>query len=88
MREVDDNIIYALNTSIPTESFKGQVSAGSTCHTLYDQLQMAHSQRSDAIRNCILSTADCVKELKTKRDNNREDTSLDRSFKSEQRKVF
>lgn len=87
MREVDDNIIYALNTSIPTSSFKGQVSAESTCHSLYDQLQIAHSQRADAIRNCILSTADCVKELKTKRDTNRDDTSVDKSFKSEQRKV-
>lgn len=88
MREVDDKIIYALNTSIPTESFKGQVSAQSTCHSLFDELQIAHAQRADAIRNCILSTAEGVKELKSKRDNNRDDTSVDRSFKSEQRKVF
>lgn len=87
MREVDDKIIYALNTSIPTESFRGQVSAGNTCQTLFDQLSVAHQQRADAIKNCIMMTADGVKELRTQRESNRNDVSVDKSFKSEQRKV-
>lgn len=87
MREVDDKIIYALNTSLPTESFRAQISAHNTCQSLYDELQTAHNQRSDAIKNCILSTADSVKELKSKRDSNRDDITIDKNFKSEQRKV-
>lgn len=88
MREVDDKIIYALNTSIPTESFRGQMSGGNTCQVLYDQLLVAHQQRSDAIKNCIVVTADGVKELRTQRETNRDDVVVDRSFKSEQRKVY
>lgn len=87
MREVDDKIIYALNTSIPTESFKGQVSAQRTCHTLFDQLNAAHDDRETAIRKCIAATADSIKDLKGKRDDNRDDILLDKQFKSEQRKV-
>lgn len=87
MREMDDKIIYALNTSLPTESFKGQFSAQSTCHSLYDQLKVVHSNREDAIKRCIVVTAENVKELKTKRDDNRDDIALDKKFKNEQRKV-
>lgn len=86
MRDVDDRIIYALNTSLPTESFKGQTPQ-STCHSLFDQLSSIHTQRSEAIKHCILSTAENVKDLKSKRENNRDDIAIDKSFKSEQRKV-
>ncbi|GAB0100371.1 Coiled-coil domain-containing protein 58 [Sergentomyia squamirostris] len=87
MREVDDKIIYALNTSIPTESFKGQVDAKGTCQVLYRQLHDAHNQREEAIRKCIVVAADKVKNLKEERDQNRDDISLDKSFKAEQRKL-
>jgi hypothetical protein len=38
MRTLDDKIIYMLNTSIPTDSFKGQVDPSSTCKDLFDQV--------------------------------------------------
>lgn len=88
MREVDDKIIYALNTSIPTESFKGQISASATCHKLYGELNNAHLDRENAIRKCIVVTADSLKNIKTKRDENRDDILLDKEFKSQQRKVL
>lgn len=87
MREVDDKIIYALNTTIPTESFKGQVSAGETCQVLYSKLNEAHKHRADCIRTCIGISAERVKELKTQRETNTGDTTIDKNFKSEQRKV-
>lgn len=87
MRELDDKIIYALNTSIPTESFKGQISPGQTCERLYNQLQENYVQREKAITNCILVTADSVKGLKGKRDENRDDIQATQAFKNEQRKV-
>ena len=38
MRAIDDRIIYKLNTSIPTQSFSGQVSAATQCKQLYDEV--------------------------------------------------
>lgn len=38
MRNVDDKIVYMLNTSIPTESFKAQMDPSATCKQLYDQV--------------------------------------------------
>lgn len=84
---MDDKIIYALNTTIPTESFKGQISPSQTCEVLYNQLQENYTQREKAITNCILVTADSVKGLKVKRDENRDDISATQAFKNEQRKV-
>ena len=38
MRALDDRIIYKLNTTVPTRSFAGQVSAEERCRELYDQV--------------------------------------------------
>lgn len=88
MREVDDKIIYALNSSIPTESFKGQKSATEQCKDLYDQINVAHKQRKDAINECIVITSDNVRVLQKKRDENMDDNNLHKDFKNEQRKVI
>lgn len=39
MRSIDDKIIYALNTSVPTKSFKGQINATDTCKSLYEDVR-------------------------------------------------
>lgn len=87
MRSVDDHIVGSLNSSLPTSSFKHQVSPQDTCKDLFNQLLLAHSEREQAIKDCIVSTADSLRDLKTRRDGNRDDVSLDKCFKSEQRKV-
>ena len=38
MRLLDDKIIYALNTSIPTTSFKDKVNASEQCQVLRDKV--------------------------------------------------
>ena len=38
MRLIDDKIIYALNTSIPTTSFKNQIDPSEKCHDLRQQV--------------------------------------------------
>ena len=38
MRAIDDKIIYKLNTTIPTVSFAGEVSAQDKCKELHDQV--------------------------------------------------
>ena len=38
MRLIDDKIVYALNTSIPTASFKEKIDPTSKCKELYHQV--------------------------------------------------
>lgn len=38
MRTTDDKIIYKLNTSVPTISFAGEISARDECKNLYEQV--------------------------------------------------
>lgn len=87
MRDIDDKIIYALNASLPTESFKGQIDGEKTCNELYKRLQTGHEQRGSLIRQCITASAENLKELRTQRDQNPENIDMDKKFKSEQRKV-
>ncbi|XP_013116181.1 protein MIX23 [Stomoxys calcitrans] len=87
MRDIDDKIIYALNTSLPTESFKGQVDSEQTCRDLYGKLRVGHKQREEAIRNCIMVSAESLKELREKREAQPDDMDLNKKFKSEQRKL-
>lgn len=67
MRDIDDKIVYTLNTSIPTESFKGQLNAKAKCTDLYGKLNSTYDSRNKIIKNCIASTANRVKELKVKK---------------------
>lgn len=87
MRDLDDKIVYALNTSIPTESFKGQLSANEKCTDLYGKLNSTYDSRNKIIKNCIAVTANRVKDLKSKKEENPDDISIYKNFKSEQRKV-
>ena len=87
MREMDDKIIYSLNTSLTTESFKAQLDPEKNCQNLYGQLQVGRGQRQEAIKTCIIYTADKVKILRTERDLDRDDIQNDKKFKNEQRKV-
>lgn len=87
LRDVDDKIIYTLNTSIPTESFKGQLSPSEKCKDLYGTLNSTYENRNKIIKNCIAVTANRVKELKTKKDDRPDDIIVYKDFKSEQRKV-
>lgn len=87
MRDIDDKIIYALNTSLPTESFKGQVNCEKTCHDLYERLQNGHEQRGNLIKQCIAVSVENLKHLKNERNENPDSIEMAAKFKSEQRKV-
>ncbi|XP_067010867.1 protein MIX23 [Anabrus simplex] len=84
MRSLDDKIVYALNTSIPTESFKGQVDPSSTCKQLHDQLKSSYKKRDAAIKRCISYTAEKVKQLKEQREKNANDPVLLKALRKEQ----
>ncbi|XP_045494271.1 protein MIX23 [Colias croceus] len=87
MRVLDDKIVYSLNTSIPTESFKNKVDASSACQDLYEQIQKGHGERESVIKNCIVVTADTVKNLKAAKEQAPDDIDLLKNLKSEQRKL-
>ncbi|XP_026496768.1 protein MIX23 isoform X1 [Vanessa tameamea] len=87
MRVVDDKIVYTLNTSIPTESFKTKVDASSVCHNLFDQIQKSHSEREIVIKNCIVATAETVKKLKSAKESSPDDIDVIKNLKAEQRKL-
>lgn len=86
MRNLDDKIIYALN-SIPTESFRNERSSGEgTCKELFGDLTKIHTEREEAIKQCILVSANKLKTLKDKREEGG-DYKVDQEFKAEQRKL-
>lgn len=41
MRTIDDRIVHALNTTVPTVSFSGKVDAAKTCKQLYESVSVA-----------------------------------------------
>lgn len=42
MRTIDDRIVHALNTTVPTVSFSGKVDATQTCKKLYESVSLHH----------------------------------------------
>lgn len=42
MRLLDDRIVNALNTSIPTSSFADKINASAQCKNLYDMVRCFH----------------------------------------------
>lgn len=84
MRQIDDKIIYLLNTTIPTESFKGEVDPKVKCKDLFQQIQSGHAQREIAIKKCLNTVRDRVKDLKEQRDAGKEDPMLMKNLRKEQ----
>ncbi|XP_063360307.1 protein MIX23 [Cydia amplana] len=87
MRVLDDKIVYALNTSLPTESFRNKIDATSACADLYSQIQKGHTDREAVIKNCIVSTADTVKKLRAAKEERPDDYDVLKTLKAEQRKL-
>ncbi|KAG5681055.1 hypothetical protein PVAND_010521 [Polypedilum vanderplanki] len=89
MRDLDDKIIYSLNTSLPTQSIKERTGENPerNCKELYEKLKVGYDEREKVIKQCILITADQVKELKKQREIELDNSVIEKRFKSEQRKL-
>ncbi|KAG5328211.1 CCD58 protein, partial [Acromyrmex heyeri] len=88
MRQIDDKIIYMLNTTIPTESFKGQVNSTTQCKDLFQQIESEHKQRTQAITRCVDITKQRVMQLKNLREKNGdENPTLIKNLRNEQTKL-
>lgn len=88
MRILDDKIVYTLNTSLPTESFQNKINPTAACQELYEQIKKGHSERENVIKNCIIVTADTVKNLKAAKEQKPDDIDVLKNLKTEQRKVI
>ncbi|XP_014468993.1 PREDICTED: coiled-coil domain-containing protein 58 isoform X2 [Dinoponera quadriceps] len=87
MRLIDDKIIYMLNTTIPTESFKGQVDPTAQCKDLFQQIESEHAHRERAITKCLNVTKEKVMHMKKLKDNGDESTTLLKNLRKEQNKL-
>lgn len=70
MRLIDDKIVYALNTSIPTASFKEKIDPTSKCKELYHQIEETYDLREGAISACISYHQDKISKSKELQDIN------------------
>lgn len=49
LRQLDDKIIYKLNQTVPTESFKHEINAESQCRELYSEVPYINFNEYDII---------------------------------------
>ncbi|XP_015249661.1 coiled-coil domain-containing protein 58 [Cyprinodon tularosa] len=84
MRTIDDRIVHALNTTLPTVSFSGKVDATQTCKELYESLMKAHLSRDKAIKTCIAQKSEVVARLREEREKDSEDLKLIKQLRKEQ----
>ncbi|CAI8045327.1 Coiled-coil domain-containing protein 58 [Geodia barretti] len=88
LRALDDKIIYKLNTSVPTQSFAGLVSADERCKQLYEEMKAGYLARPAAIQHCIDRTSERVMELRTQREGaGGDDPATNKALRKEQTKL-
>ncbi|XP_037612158.1 coiled-coil domain-containing protein 58 [Sebastes umbrosus] len=87
MRTIDDRIVHALNTTVPTISFSGKVDATQTCKQLYESMMEAHLTRDKAIKSCIAQTSEEVAQLREERAKDSENLALIKQLRKEQTKL-
>eukprot|EP00112_Aurelia_sp_Birch-Aquarium-sp1_P021358 Seg5736.2 transcript_id=Seg5736.2/GoldUCD/mRNA.D3Y31 product="Coiled-coil domain-containing protein 58" protein_id=Seg5736.2/GoldUCD/D3Y31 len=84
LRLIDDKIIYKLNTSVPTDSFKHEIDAESRCRDLYKQLKEVYSMRDQAIKRCIEEVSGNIKNLREQREKDPDNYDTMKNIRKEQ----
>ncbi|XP_034025359.1 coiled-coil domain-containing protein 58 [Thalassophryne amazonica] len=87
MRTIDDRIVYALNTTVPTVSFSDKVDATQRCKELYESMMEAHQRRDKAIKSCIAQTSEVVGQLREERAKDNDNLELIKQLRKEQTKL-
>ncbi|XP_064629076.1 protein MIX23-like [Lineus longissimus] len=91
LRLIDDRIANALNRTVPTASFAGNVDAKETCKGLYHNMTEAYGQREAAIKVCIKSQDQIITKLRGERDafrqKDQDNFELERKLRGEQTKL-
>ncbi|GFR61388.1 coiled-coil domain-containing protein 58-like, partial [Elysia marginata] len=87
LRLIDDRIIHALNSTLPTQSFRGNVDAPSVCKRFYDELQLSYDQRAHSIRHCLEKVSNEVEDLRRKKNEAPDDIDVMKNLRKEQTKL-
>ncbi|OQR76256.1 coiled-coil domain-containing protein 58-like [Tropilaelaps mercedesae] len=85
-RKLDDNIVHALNTTVPTQSFAKRKDAHETCKDLYRELDDLYSSRKASIEKCVQFSEDQLLVLKTAREKSPDNIAILKELKKEQTK--
>ncbi|XP_043474590.1 protein MIX23 [Leptopilina heterotoma] len=85
MRQMDDKIIYLLNTFLPTDSFRGQVDPTNQCKDLFQQIQTGHLQREIAIKKYLDTSRENVKNLILQKVDGKDNIALLKNISKEQK---
>ncbi|XP_046374349.1 protein MIX23-like [Haliotis rufescens] len=86
-RFIDDRIVYALNTSLPTASFAGEVNATSQCKHLYEQLAETYDGREQAIKKCVRTVSSVVGDLQNQKKNDPDNAEIMKRLSKERTKL-
>lgn len=84
LRLIDDRIIHALNTKIPTATFEKDVNSANQCKQLYEDLLESHKQRGTAINKCIKVMSEKVTSLREKRHQDPDNLSIVKELRKAQ----
>lgn len=84
MRQFDDKIIYMLNTTLPTESFKSQNDPTVRCKDLFEKIQSSNKTREFAITRCLNTSREKIQELKNEKDKGDDSPQLHKILRKEQ----
>ncbi|XP_025097764.1 LOW QUALITY PROTEIN: coiled-coil domain-containing protein 58-like [Pomacea canaliculata] len=87
MRLLDDRIVNALNTTVPTQSFASQVDSTKACKQFYEDMEEAYKQREVAIKKCISVASEDVNKLRTLKMNNPDDGDILKKLRKNQTKL-
>ncbi|KAK7494553.1 hypothetical protein BaRGS_00014206 [Batillaria attramentaria] len=87
MRLIDDRIVNALNTTVPTQSFARQVDATKQCKCLYEEMEDSYKSREAVIKKCISKVSADVNNLRQLKQENPDDGDVLKKLRKEQTKL-
>ncbi|KAL3881358.1 hypothetical protein ACJMK2_027807 [Sinanodonta woodiana] len=87
MRTLDDSIVCALNTTIPTNSFASKVDVKQQCKLLYEQMMDAFQHRESEVKRCVAVVSSNVARLKEERSKDIDDIEVLKKLRKEQTKL-
>ncbi|VDN03616.1 unnamed protein product [Thelazia callipaeda] len=67
LRQIDDKILFELNTALPSKSFSANIDKGEKCRSVYEQLITMRARRMDLIQRCIDENQDNINYLREKK---------------------
>ncbi|VDN51433.1 unnamed protein product [Dracunculus medinensis] len=81
MRQLDDKVLFELNSALPSHSFSSNVDFGKRCRILHEELLVMRKLRMDLIQRCVNENQSKVAKLRN------DDTSFS-EMRTTQNRIF